>query len=245
MSVTFRVPVRVPAAEGLKVTLIVQLEPAARLELQLVLEEKSPLAVMLEMLRVPLPVFLRVTLCALEVEPTGSAEKLREVDDRLTAGEPLEAAAVPVRLTDWVVGLALSVIVRVPVRVPVAVGLKVTLKVQLEDADKLGPQVLVSEKSPLIATLEMVSVVVPVFLRVTVWALLVVPTVCDENVKEVGDRLATGPLPVPLRLMVCVAGLALSVMVIVPVSVPVVVGVKVTLMEQDEEAARLVPQVLV
>jgi len=93
--------------------------------------------------------------------------------------------------------------------------------------------------------LEMLRGTLPVFLRVTLCALLVEPTVWAEKVKEVAERLATGKAPVPLRLMVCVAGLALSVMVIVPVSVPVVVGVKVTLMEQDEEAARLVPQVLV
>jgi hypothetical protein len=42
-----------------------------------------------------------------------------------------------------------------------------------------------------------------------------------------------------------VAGLALSVTVIVPVREPVAVGVKVTLIVQDELAARLVPQVLV
>ena len=59
--------------------------------------------------------------------------------ERLTTG----AVPVPVRLTDWVAGLALSVIVTAPVRVPAAVGLKVTLRVQLALAARLAPQVLV------------------------------------------------------------------------------------------------------
>jgi hypothetical protein len=55
-------PVRVPAAVGLKVTLMVQLVPVATLDPQVLVWEKSPLAVMLVMLRVALPVFLSVTL---------------------------------------------------------------------------------------------------------------------------------------------------------------------------------------
>ena len=47
LSVKLRVPVRVPAAEGLKVTLTVQLALTARVGLQLELAEKSPLAAML------------------------------------------------------------------------------------------------------------------------------------------------------------------------------------------------------
>jgi hypothetical protein len=123
--------------------------------------------------------------------------------------------------------------VRVPVLLPTAVGLKVTLTVQLEEAERLAPQVFVSEKSPLMLTPLMLSVVVPVFLSVTLCALLLVPTGSDEKVSEVAEKLATGPLPVPVRLMVWVAGVALSVIVIEPVRVPVAVGLKVTLIEQE------------
>ena len=83
--------------------------------------------------------------------------------ERLTTG----AVPVPVRLTDWVAGLALSVIVTAPVRVPAAVGLKVTLRVQLALAARLAPQVLVWEKSPLAVMLVMLRVALPVLLRVT------------------------------------------------------------------------------
>ena len=59
--------------------------------------------------------------------------------ERLTTGP----VPVPVRLTVWVVGLALSAMVAAPVLAPAAVGLKVTLRVQLALAATLEPQVLV------------------------------------------------------------------------------------------------------
>jgi len=62
LSVMATAPVLVPPAVGLKVTLRVQLAPAATLEPQVLVWEKSPLAVMLVMLRAALPVFLSVTL---------------------------------------------------------------------------------------------------------------------------------------------------------------------------------------
>jgi hypothetical protein len=62
LSVMVTAPVLVPAAVGLKVTLIVQLALTAMLDLQVFVWEKSPLAMMLVMVRVALPVFLSVTL---------------------------------------------------------------------------------------------------------------------------------------------------------------------------------------
>jgi hypothetical protein len=61
LSVMVTDPVLVPAAVGLKVTLRVQLAPAATLEPQVLVWEKSPLTVKLVMRRVALPVFLSVT----------------------------------------------------------------------------------------------------------------------------------------------------------------------------------------
>jgi hypothetical protein len=55
-------PVLVPVAVGLKVTLMVQLALAATLEPQVLIWEKSPLTVILVIVRVAFPVFLRVTL---------------------------------------------------------------------------------------------------------------------------------------------------------------------------------------
>ena len=90
--------------------------------------------------------------------------KVKEAGERLTSGV---ATPVPVRLTVWVAGLALSVIVKVPVSEPATVGVKVTLRVQLALAARLEPQVLVWEKSPLAVMMVMLRVTLPVFLRVT------------------------------------------------------------------------------
>ena len=96
--------------------------------------------------------------------PTACAGKVKEAGERLTTGA---ATPLPVRLTVWVAGLALSVMVTAPVRVPAAVGLKVTLSVQLALTATLEPQVLVWEKSPLVLMLVIVSPALPVFLSVT------------------------------------------------------------------------------
>jgi len=61
LSVTVMEPVREPVAVGVKVTLIVHDELAARLVPQVLVCEKSPLTVMLEIVRAALPGLLRVT----------------------------------------------------------------------------------------------------------------------------------------------------------------------------------------
>jgi hypothetical protein len=61
LSVMVTAPVLVPVAVGLKVTLRVQLAPAATLEPQVLVWEKSPFALMLVMVRPAFPVFLSVT----------------------------------------------------------------------------------------------------------------------------------------------------------------------------------------
>ena len=60
----------------------------------------------------------------------------------------------------------MSVTVSEPLREPVAVGVKVTLIEHDVLAARLVPQVLVSEKSPLMAMLEIVSVALLVLERV-------------------------------------------------------------------------------
>ena len=70
------------------------------------------------------------------------------------------------------------------------------------------------------------------------------------NAKEVGERLATGPVvpdetPLPLNAAVCGLPLALSVTATLAVRVPVAVGLNVTLIVQLVPAARLAPQVWV
>jgi hypothetical protein len=62
LSVTVIEPVREPAAVGVNVTLIVHDELAARLAPQVLVWEKSPLIVMLEIVRAALPELERVRL---------------------------------------------------------------------------------------------------------------------------------------------------------------------------------------
>ncbi len=74
---------------------------------------------------------------------------------------------------------ASSVIVMLPVRVPNWLGEKVTLITQFFPAASVLPQgfgLVAGAKSPLVAMLAMFSVALPVFVSVTLFAVLVVPT---------------------------------------------------------------------
>jgi len=90
-----RVPVRVPPAAGLKVTEMVQLAPALTVLPQVLVWEKSPLAVMLERVSEALPVLVSATVCAPLLVPTNCPEKVSEEEDKLTPG-PIP---VPVKVT--------------------------------------------------------------------------------------------------------------------------------------------------
>ena len=86
-----------------------------------------------------------------------------------------DPSPVPVRLT---VGFdaALVTTVTLPFLVPTEGGVKVTLTVQLAPAAKLLPQLLVWAKSPFAVMLVIVMESLPVLLKVTGWAGLVVLT---------------------------------------------------------------------
>ena len=94
LSVIVTVAVRLPVAAGVKVTLIVQLPPAATELPQVLVCAKSlglvPVMARLEMVKVAVPVLLRVAVCAPLVEAT--AWLLKE----MLLGETPAAGAVPV-----------------------------------------------------------------------------------------------------------------------------------------------------
>jgi hypothetical protein len=97
--------------------------------------------------------------------------------------------------------------------------------------------------------LEMASAALPVLVRVTTCAALVVFKVWLENDKFDDDKTsigAGGTTPVPLRVIVCGLPAASSAMVTAAIRVPVAVGVNVTLIVQFPlfEGTEL-PQVLV
>ena len=160
-----------------------------------------------EIVRAAVPVFLSVTGCAADVEPTLAEAKERMVGETLTTGTP---TPVPLRATVCTVTVleALSAMLSEADAAPVAVGWKVTEIVQEALAASDVPQVLVCEKAAALApvkeTLEIVRGAVPVFLSVTGCAADVEPTLVDAKVRLVGERLTAGvPPPVPLRVTVC------------------------------------------
>ena len=178
MSVNERVPEAAPTAVGVKVSATVHVPAAATaVEVKQVVPEvamaKGPVVAIAVKVRLEMPVFVTVTVCAGLAVPTGSDGKVGAAD-KLTTG-PF-AVPVPLKLTVCVlpaVPPALSVMVTAPVRAPVAVGLKVTLIVQFAPAARLevlAGQLLVCEKSlepALTAMLAIVRAAVPVLVRVT------------------------------------------------------------------------------
>ena len=69
MSVSVTEPVRLPAAVGVNITLIVHVAPAARLEPQVFVWAKSPVTAMLVKVSAAVLPFVSVTVCAAEVVP--------------------------------------------------------------------------------------------------------------------------------------------------------------------------------
>src|SRR5258708_7776690 len=102
--------------------------------------------------------------------------------------------AVPVRLTDCGLPIALSLMVTEPVMVPATVGEKLTLTMQLFPGLTVPLQVLLTPNPELTVMLEILSTDVPVLMSETFWAGLVVPTTCWPNVRLVGDSLTPGPV---------------------------------------------------
>jgi hypothetical protein len=86
LSVMVTEPLRAPVAVGVKVTLIEQEAPAATLEPQVLIWEKSPLAVMLEIVRAALPLFVSAIVAGELVVPTTWLPKLYDDGERATKG---------------------------------------------------------------------------------------------------------------------------------------------------------------
>src|SRR5579863_7170571 len=99
---------------------------------------------------------------------------------------------VPERLTVWGVVVALAEIVRVPLRTPCAVGVNATEIVQLAPAAKVFPDVghvvASAAKSPSTEIPYTVSAAVWSFLRVTIFAGLIVRITSLSKARSAGER---------------------------------------------------------
>jgi hypothetical protein len=118
LSVKETAAVRDPLAAGVKVTLIVQLPPAATLAPQVLVWTKSPgLAperAMLEIVKAAEPVLFSVTAWAVLVVPTDWLAKVRLLGERLTTGETALMVSVRVALPVPALLVALNVTVELP-----------------------------------------------------------------------------------------------------------------------------------
>lgn len=241
------VPVRAPATEGSKKTLIVQPTPGATVVVQPFVAANSVAVLTPIIVSGASPVLVRVTFWGKPVVPTNWSGKVRLVGERLTVGP---STPVPLRAITCGLSPALSVIVIVPEIAPLAVGMNVAAIMQLAPGATEAPQVVPGLEIPkfaLAAILVILNGRLPLLFSVTVWAVLVVPTSWLAKERLAGDRLTIGaPVPVPVRLIMWRLPAALSVMIMDPFIVPATLGENVTLIVHcDPPAATEVPQVFV
>src|SRR5437868_4633752 len=220
LSATDSVPVRAPKAAGVKVTLMVQFAPAAKVAglvgqafAPVLVAAKSPDAANELIVKAAVPVFVSVTVIGALVVVSSWLPKSRLVGANPTPGP------VPFPLRGSVCGLppALSSGENGPGRAPEAVGVKVTLMVQLAPAAKVAglmgqafAPVLVAAKSPDAANELIVKAAAPVFVSVTVIGALMVASNWLPKSRLVGANPTPGPVPFPLRGSICGLPPALS-----------------------------------
>src|SRR5438034_966192 len=172
------VPVRAPEAVGVKVTLMVQFAPAAKVAglvgqalAPVLVAAKSPEAANELIVKAAVPVFVSVTVIGALVVASGCPPRRTPDLANPTPG------AVPFPLRENICGLppASSASDSVPVRAPEAVGVKVTLMVQVPPAAKVAglvgqalAPVLVAAKSPEAANELIVKAAAPVLDRKSV-----------------------------------------------------------------------------
>ena len=151
---------------------------------------------------------------------TSSASQPRGPCKGLSAGRAYGSLPVggnpvtPVPLTGTVCGLpaASSATATLALRLSAAVGVKVTRMVQKALAASVLGQLLLSEKSPLLVPLSpmpvMVRAALPLLIRVTVDAALVVLTCWFPKLKVAGFRLTSGANAIVAEPLKATGGLA-------------------------------------
>ena len=185
---------RAPAADGVKVTLKLQLAPAATLPAQVEPEIANSAALLLateETLTAVPPVLLSENTCGGPAAPTVWAAKANGAGMLRTPGV---ATAVPVPVRATVLAPALLFTVSVALRLPAADGENDALIVQDAPLASEAGQVLVVGNSAalLLAMLKPEAAAVPVLETVIVVAALVEPTFCAAKVNDAGATPMTG-----------------------------------------------------
>jgi hypothetical protein len=197
LSLNERLPDAAPPAVGLNVTATVQVAAAATaFEVEQVVPAvamaKGPVAAIELRVRLALPVLVSVTVCDKLVVPTGSDGKVGDAE-KLTVGP----VPVPLKLTVCGLPLALSVNESVPEAEPPEVGAKMTATVHVDPAvtgfevEQVVPE-LAMAKGPVTVIAVKVRFALPVLVRVTVCAVLLLPDIWAGKVREEDDKLTTG-----------------------------------------------------
>jgi hypothetical protein len=200
LSATVRVALKLATDAGVNVMLMLQLDPAASDEPQVLVCEKSvglaPVMVMPLMVSAALPVLESVAVCEAVVVPLVDVKlSVAGVRDAMGAGG---TAPVPVRAMLCGEPVALSVIETVAVSLPGVVGANFTVIVQVALAasglalTQLSLSMKFAEFAPVMAILVIVSGPNPELVRVTLCGALVVPSVWLPKLSAGGARLTTG-----------------------------------------------------
>src|SRR5207302_1436876 len=206
-------PVRAPEAVGVKVTLMVQVPPAAKVAglvgqalAPILVAAKSPEGANELIVKAPAPVFVSVTVIGAVVVASSWLPKARLVGANPTPG------AVPFPLSVMICGLppSLSVSDSVPVRATHSVRVALTMLVQVPPAAKVAglvgqalAPVLVAAKSLEAANELIVKAAAPVFISVTIIGALVVASSWLPKCRLVGANPTPGAVPFPLSVMIC------------------------------------------
>ena len=191
--VTLKLPVALPMAVGVKVMLMTQLAPAARLAPQVLVCAKPKLLVSVVTVIAVLFGLLSVAVCGRLGTPTMIEPKLTAAGLKVGAtittggGGAGGATAVPLRVA---LTLPAEVVAETaPVGLPATVGLKLTVMVQLAFAASVAPQVVVWVKpAPVVAT-TVVMLCGLGLLRVSTRGVALAPTVVLGKVTADGARI--------------------------------------------------------
>ena len=162
----------------------------------------APASTMSYKFTVVVPEFFRLMLCTGLVVPCAVVAKVRAVGLIVTVSCAVPA---PLRATDCALVLALDETLRVATREPVVAGSKATSTVHIAEAAIVVPQAFRSrndeELVPVREMLLRVTVEVPVLVRVTFWAVVVVPTSTEPKERLEGETMRVlAAIPVPLRV---------------------------------------------
>jgi len=187
-----------PVVVGSKCPRIMQFAPAARAVPQSFANPNEeafvPVTAMLPKVSVPLPVFVKVTVCEALGVPIAWVPYDRLVAESDIAGLP----TVPVPLREIVCGdpVALSVMVTAAVIAPVDVGAKCPWMEQLAPAAMAVPQLLANPNeeafAPVSVMLPTDNAKPPVLVKVTVCDVLDAPTETEPKPRLVADRDTAG-----------------------------------------------------